>query len=174
MFRLKESMHVNAPIDRCFLLSTSIEIVQQTLHMTPVSGQLSGLIVDGSRLMWRGWKFGMPVKHETLITGYDRPHFFQDTMASGMFKQFQHDHRFEEVDGRTLLVDIVRFSLPLGPLGKIVAKTIVIPHVLDTMLKRFELLKRLAEGDDWERYIVLPGESSVTSPLADEVARIQS
>ena len=173
MYRLKESIHINAPIDRCFLLSTSIEIVQQTMHMTPVSGQTSGLIVNGSRLMWRGWKFGMPVKHETLITGYDRPSFFQDTMASGMFHQFQHDHRFEDIDGRTLLVDVVRFSLPFGPIGKLIAKRVVIPHVLETMVKRFELLKRLAEGDEWERYLVVPGQSPASSPIVDEVSRIQ-
>ena len=166
MYRLKESIHVNAPVDRCFLLSTSIEIVQQTLRMTPVSGQTSGLIVHGSRLMWHGWKFGMPVKHETLITGYNRPIFFQDTMVRGMFHEFQHDHRFEDIDGRTLLVDVVRFSLPLGPIGKVVAKRVVIPHILQTMVKRFELLKRLAEGDDWERYLVHAPDAAASSPLA--------
>jgi len=166
MYRLKESIHINAPIDRCFLLSTSIEIVQQTLRMTPVSGQTSGLIVNGSRLTWRGWKFGMPVKHETLITGYDRPSFFQDTMASGMFQHFQHDHRFQEIDGHTLLVDIVRFSLPLGPIGKLIAKQVVIPHILATMLERFALLKRLAEGDDWQRYLVPAPDDAAASTLA--------
>ena len=49
MYRLKESIHVNAPIDRCFLLSTSIEIVEQTLQLAPVKGQTSGLVGDGSR-----------------------------------------------------------------------------------------------------------------------------
>ena len=171
MYRIKESIHINAPIDRCFLLSTSIEIVAQTLHLTPVSGQTSGLIVNGSRLMWRGWKFGLPAWHETLITGYDRPFFFQDTMASGMFRDFQHDHRFEDIDGRTLLIDIVRFNMPLGPIGKAMAKAVVIPHVLDTMQKRFQLLKRLAEDSDWERYIVTA--PAAAAPLADEVSGIQ-
>jgi ligand-binding SRPBCC domain-containing protein len=173
MYRLKESIHINAPIDRCFLLSTSIEIVAQTLHLTPVSGQTSGLIVNGSRLLWRGWKFGLPAWHETLITGYNRPSFFQDTMASGMFRDFQHDHRFEDIDGRTLLIDIVRFNMPLGFIGKAMAKYIVIPHVLDTMQKRFQLLKRLAEGSDWEQYVVTAQAMTAASPLADEVSRIQ-
>jgi ligand-binding SRPBCC domain-containing protein len=161
MYRIKESIHVNAPIDRCFLLSTSIDIVAQTLHMTPVAGQTSGLIVNGSRVMWRGWKFGLPARHETLITGYDRPVFFQDTMASGMFREFQHDHRFQDIDGHTLLIDVVRFSLPFGPLSRPIAKGIVIPHILATMQNRFQLLKRIAEGPDWEQYLLaadrLPG-----------------
>jgi len=157
MYRIKESIHVNAPIDRCFLLSTSIDLVAQSLRMQPVSGQTTGLVVNGSRLTWRGWKFGLPAWHETLITAYDRPAFFQDTMASGMFRSFQHDHRFQDIDGQTLLIEIVRFSLPLGPLGKAVAKRIVIPHILATMQNRFQLIKRIAESSDWEQYVIASG-----------------
>ncbi len=153
MFRLKESVHVNAPVDRCFLLSTSIALVEKTIGMKPVEGKTRGLITMGDQLVWRGWKFGLPSMHETLITGYERPSFFQDTMGRGYFKQFQHDHRFEEIDGRTLMVDVVRFSLPLGPLGQVVGKHVVVPHVLGLMLRRFDLLKRIAEGPDWQRYI---------------------
>lgn len=174
MYRLKESIHVNAPIDRCFLLSTSIQIVEKTLRLKPVAGQTSGLVVDGSRLTWRGWKFGLPARHETVITRYDRPHFFQDTMARGMFRQFSHDHRFEDIDGHTLLIDIVRFSMPLGPMGKLMAKQVVIPHILDTMQRRFQLLKRIAEGSDWEQYLVNPSESASTSRLSTQNTGIQS
>ena len=42
MFRLKHSIHVNAPIERCFLLSTSIALVEQTLKMHPVKGKTTG------------------------------------------------------------------------------------------------------------------------------------
>jgi ligand-binding SRPBCC domain-containing protein len=153
MFRVKESMHVNAPADRCFLLATSIPLVQQILGMKPVAGKTSGLVVNGDRLMWRGWKFGLPSHHETLITGYDRPAFFQDTMGRGMFQHFQHDHRFDDIDGRTLMTDVVRFSLPLGGPGHLVAKYIVVPHVLSLLQSRFQLLKRVAESDDWQQYL---------------------
>jgi len=152
-YRLKESIHVNAPLDRCFLLSTSVPIVQQTLQMTPVAGKTTGLVHEYDHVLWRGWKFGLPAWHESVITRYERPAFFQDTMARGLFSNFQHDHRFEDIDGRTLMIDIVRCSMPLGPIGSLVAKRVVIPHILDTMLKRFALIKRIAEGPDWERYV---------------------
>ena len=109
--------------------------------------------MDHDRLVWRGWKFGIPARHETLITGYDRPQFFQDTMGKGYFKQFQHDHHFEWVDGHTLMRDVVRFSLPFGFAGRLVAKYIVVPHVMKLLRHRFEMLKRIAEGDDWEQYV---------------------
>ncbi len=74
-------------------------------------------------------------------------------MGRGRFSFFQHDHHFEEVDGHTLLRDIVTFSLPMGPAGRAVGKHIVVPHVLALMQERFKLIKRLAEGNDWERYV---------------------
>ena len=153
MFVIKDTIHINAPIDRVFLLSTSVELVAQTLQMQPVKGKTSGLIVDGDRLEWRGWKFGLPQRHETLITAYDRPTFFQDTMASGRFAFFQHDHHFSVLDGHVLLSDIVRFRMPFGPLGRLVGKYILVPHVRDLVVRRFELLKRLAETDQGRQYL---------------------
>lgn len=153
MFRVKDSIHVNAPRDRVFLLSTSIPLVQQILGMKPISGKTSGLVTDGDQLLWRGWKFGLPALHETFITRYERPQFFQDTMGRGMFKHFQHDHTFEEVDGQTLLVDTVRFSLPFGPAGHLAGNLLVVPHVVGLLKRRFALLKRTAEGPDWQHYL---------------------
>ena len=171
MFRLKESIHVNAPIDRCFLLATSIALVQQTLRLKPVEGKTTGLIVGGDQLIWRGWKFGLPAMHETLITGYDRPNFFQDTMGRGYFRKFQHDHLFEDIDGRTLMVDVVKFSMPFGPVGRVIGKQVVVPHVMGLLLARFNLLKRIAEGSDWERYLV--GAGQPVERVAAELSQVR-
>jgi ligand-binding SRPBCC domain-containing protein len=159
MFRLKESIHVSAPMDRCFLLSTSIELVERTIALKPVEGKTSGLVVGGDQLVWRGWKFGLPAMHETLITAYERPKYFQDTMGRGRFRFFQHDHHFERIDGQTVMWDVVRFSMPLGPVGRWIGRMIVVPHVLRLMRQRMELLRRIAEGSDWERYVVDATES---------------
>lgn len=161
MFRLKESIHVDAPLERCFLLSTSIDLVRHTIKLTPSIPH--GLIKMGDKLWWRGFKFGLPAAHQTLITGYDRPNFFQDTMGHGMFRHFQHDHFFKFIDGKTLMWDVVRFSLPLGFAGQQVGRRIVVPHVLDLMLSRFNLLKRLAEGPEWENYIPSAADRDIAS-----------
>ena len=153
MFRVKDSMHVQAPVDRVFLLATSVPLVEKILGMRPVEGNTRGLIGNKDRVLWRGWKFGLPTVHETLITRYERPAFFQDTQGHGRFRFFQHDHEFHEVDGQTLMLDVVRFSLPFGALGRLVGKYIVVPYVLKLMGRRVLLLKRTAEGSDWERWI---------------------
>ncbi|HEV2708820.1 MAG TPA: hypothetical protein VGU67_01295 [Edaphobacter sp.] len=158
MFVVSDKIHVNAQIERCFLLSTSLELVKRSLKMRLVeseSTKTSGLVVGGDRLMWRGWVFGLPQLHETLITKYERPNLFQDTMGQGRFKRFQHDHFFTEIGGRTLLNDKVRFSLPFGWMTKPVARLVVMPHISRLLRQRLELLKRVAESDEWEKY--LPG-----------------
>jgi|ERR1700733_9096780 ligand-binding SRPBCC domain-containing protein len=153
MFNVKDSIHIYAPIERCFLLSTSIELVERTLEMRPVGGKTAGMIVDGDRVMWSGWKFGLAQRHESLITRYERPTFFQDTMGRGRFKQFQHDHQFFEVDGHTLLTDKVRFSLPLGRLGKLFGRQVMVPYICGLLRQRMTLLKQVAEGEEWRQYL---------------------
>jgi hypothetical protein len=63
LFSVHESIHIAAPIERCFALSTRIELVQRTLGMVPIEGGLrEGHIAANSRVVWRGWKFGLPAR----------------------------------------------------------------------------------------------------------------
>lgn len=152
-FTLRDSVLIDAPIERCFLLSTSIEVVAITLGMRPVEGKLAGTIVAGDQLVWRGWKFGLPQMHETLITGFERPVYFQDTMGRGRFAAFQHDHFFTQLEDGTLLVDELRFSMRFGWAGELVAVWVMCPHIRGLLRRRFALLKRLAEGDGWRKHL---------------------
>jgi ligand-binding SRPBCC domain-containing protein len=147
---LRDSTTIAAPIERCFLLSTHIDTVRQTLALTPVAGRTSGHVVMGDRVTWRGWKFFLPQVHHTLITQYREPTFFQDTQERGRFARFRHDHHLTETIDGTLLEDEVRFALPFGPLGRLVARVILIPHIRKLLRQRFALLKRLAETDAWK------------------------
>ncbi len=160
-FVVRDSALLEAPIGRCFLLSTSIDLVQRTLGMRPSakeSKKAAGMIEAGDQLVWRGWKFGLPAMHETLITAYDRPNHFQDTMGRGRFARFQHDHWFEAGPGAagneaTELRDEVRFALPLGWAGAMVGRWIMAPYVRALVRRRFALLKQVAEGEEWRRYL---------------------
>jgi ligand-binding SRPBCC domain-containing protein len=156
LFTVSDSIHIHAPIERCFLLSTSLELVGQVLEMHPVEGgsrKTAGLMVQGDRIEWHGWLFGLPHVHQSLVTRYERPDFFQDTMVRGRFKQYQHDHRFTEIDGHTLLVDKLRLSLPFGWPGKMVARHVMVPHISQLLRRRMQLLKQVAESAEWQRYL---------------------
>jgi ligand-binding SRPBCC domain-containing protein len=155
MYQVKDSTHIHAPIDRIFALSTSVDIVRITLEMRPIKGRTTGHVLAGDTIEWRGWKFGLPQRHTSVISGYDAPIFFQDTQLKGRFAHFHHDHHLQEIDGHVFAYDKVHFSLPFGPLGKIVAKRLMIPLITKLLARRFALLKRLAEGEGWRDY--LPG-----------------
>jgi len=160
---IHEAIHIHAPIERCFALSTRIELVQRTLRMTPIGDLTAGHITANSRVTWQGWKFGLPTTHHTLITAFEPPHtfantraaFFQDTQERGRFAFFQHDHHFHEVadpiDGRptTTLRDEIRFALPFGPLGRLAAKLVLAPHIRKLAHQRFALIRQLAETEGW-------------------------
>ena len=153
MFEVKDSVRIAAPVERVFRLSTSVELVRRTLGMRPVGGRVAGHVVAWDTVEWRGWKFGLPQMHTSLITGYEEPIFFQDTQRRGRFAEFHHDHFFEETAGGTLLRDAVYFSLPLGWAGRMVGKAILVPHVAGLLRQRFGLLKELAEGAGWREVL---------------------
>jgi len=145
-FTHRDTIHIAAPITRCFALSTDLEVVRRELRMEPVEGKRTGNVVLNDRILWRGWKFGLPQAHESLITAFEAPVFFQDTMLRGRFRTFQHDHHFTPTPTGTLLEDEIRFSLPFGPLGALIARHILLPYMRDVLHRRFHLLKSLAEA----------------------------
>ena len=57
------------------------------------------------------------LQHTSRITQYEPPTFFQDVMTAGLFKSFEHNHRFQRQDGETVMRDELRFAAPLGVLG---------------------------------------------------------
>jgi ligand-binding SRPBCC domain-containing protein len=153
VFLLSDSALVHAPIERCFKLSCSLELVHEELGMNAVSGRKTGLVTGGDIVRWEGWQLGLKHHHVSKISGYEAPVFLQDTMLDGRFKYFQHDHHMTATTDGTLLSDELRFSLPFGALGALVARRIMVPHIRKLLKSRFARIKRIAEGDDWQKYL---------------------
>jgi ligand-binding SRPBCC domain-containing protein len=105
---------IAAPAERCFLLSLSIDLHVDSASRTgerAVGGVTSGLIHMGQRVTWEGRHFGIRQRFTSEITACECPDFFQDTMVSGAFATFQHDHIFEELQGKTRMIDELRNNL---------------------------------------------------------------
>jgi len=165
IFTLRDSIFVHAPIDRCFQLTRSIALVHEELGMSAVHGRTAGLVVGGDLVRWEGWQLGLKHFHVSQISGFEEPVFLQDSMLDGRFKTFQHDHHLkEQPDGSTLLQDEVRFSLPFGILGRIVARWIMVPHIRRLLHNRFKRIKRIAESNDWKNY--LPQQDGISQIVA--------
>jgi ligand-binding SRPBCC domain-containing protein len=71
----------------------------------------------GTLLDYRLRLHGAPVRWRTRIEQWDPPHGFVDVQLRGPYRRWHHTHTFEPHRGGTLMRDVVRYALPLGPLG---------------------------------------------------------
>ena len=155
MFTLRHGLLIQAPIGLCFALSTHLRVVEGVLGMLPLEGRSAGLVTAGDTVRWEGMRFGFANYHVSLVLPdtWDPPHFFQARMIAGRFRSFEHDHSFVETANGTFLDDCIRFAMPFGRAGDLVGRAVVVPHILGLMRRRFSLLKRLAETEEWRDYL---------------------
>lgn len=155
MFTLRDTILIQAPIERVFALSCSVAIVERELGMHPASGRTTGLVTAGDIIRWEGMQLGFPNYHLSLIVPdtWEPPHFFQDRMIAGRFRSFEHDHRLTETPEGTRLDDEVRFSMKRRWGGALTGRFILAPHIRGLMRRRFHLLKHLAETEEWRCYL---------------------
>jgi len=74
----------------------------------------TGALID-YRLRW-----GLvPIRWRTEIRSWERPVAFVDFQLRGPYRLWDHTHTFQEVPGGTRMTDVVRYALPLGPLGRL-------------------------------------------------------
>jgi ligand-binding SRPBCC domain-containing protein len=149
---------IAAPVERCFLLSLSLDLHQDLASRTQeraVAGRTRGIIGPGETVTWTGRHFGVSLTHESIISGYDRPRYFQDSMLKGVFSTFVHDHFFRSQGAGTLMRDELRFAAPLGALGRLVEKVALRRHMEDFLRDRNRGIARVAESQAsvWSVYL---------------------
>ena len=153
MVQLKLMTTIEAPIERCFDLSRSIEVhllgTEQTGEQA-VGGVTSGLIGPGEFVRWRATHLGVRQYLASQITSYNRPFYFQDTMMEGAFQFMQHDHFFKELSpGRTEMEDRFVFAAPFAFLGLLSEKLVLKRYMRTLLTHRNAILKQVAESDKW-------------------------
>ena len=80
----------------------------------------SGSFSEGTQICYGLTLHGIPIYWRTEILQWDSPHRFVDVQRSGPYKLWHHTHRFEAHEGGTRMIDMVRYKLPFGVLGRIV------------------------------------------------------
>jgi len=153
---IKIDTFINAPKERCFKLSTSIDLHKISADQTKeeaIAGRTSGLIQLHETVTWRAKHFGIWFKMKVKIVDFENPNYFVDEMIKGPFKYMRHRHDFESKDNGTLMKCTFEFASPFGPIGSIVDKLIMRKHMTNFLEKRNQTIKTFAESDQWKEVL---------------------
>ena len=147
---------INVPIERVFDLARSIDLHKDTMSKydeKAVAGVTSGLIKMSETVTWEATHFGIRQNLTSKITAFECPSHFRDSMVKGVFKGFDHDHFFKQSGAETQIRDVFDYNSPLGILGWIADALFVEKHLREMLRERNQLIKRIAESDDWRKFL---------------------
>lgn len=148
---------VYAPIERVFDLARSIDLHVASMSASdekPVAGVMSGLIGMDETVTWEATHFGVRQRLTSKVTGLERPRFFRDSMVSGAFARFDHDHFFDQTnENETVLRDRFDYDSPLGILGNIADWLFLESYMTRMLEERNCLIKQTAESDEWRKFL---------------------
>jgi ligand-binding SRPBCC domain-containing protein len=150
MPRIELSTVINAPIERCFDLSRSIDLHMESTKATgehAIAGRTSGLIELAETVTWRAKHLGIWQNLTSKISRFEYPNYFTDEIVSGAFKSFRHDHLFSFVDGQTIMKDVFDFESPLGVLGKLANALFLTSYMRKLLITRNQVIKHAAENN---------------------------
>jgi uncharacterized protein (TIGR01777 family) len=106
---------------------------------------------EGALIDYQIHLLGVPVRWRSLITAYEPPHRFVDQQLNGPYSFWHHTHEFEEVPEGTLVRDTVRYSLPLGALGDLVAGRFVAGDLEEIFRYRRKVIASVFPETDFDK-----------------------
>jgi ligand-binding SRPBCC domain-containing protein len=148
---LKIQTHINAERTIVFDLARSIDLHKLSTQHTneeAIAGVTSGLIGLNESVTWRARHFGIYQKLTSKITAFESPNYFVDEMQKGIFKEFKHEHIFEETENGTLMIDIFNYISPLGIIGRLADYWFLKKYMKNLLVKRNSVIKEFAEKDN--------------------------
>src|ERR1019366_149517 len=170
MIRIEETTVIDAPIDRCFELSRSVEVhlvanVHRGEQALAVGGVTSGLVGLSQQVTWRAKHFGVWQNLTSKTTALEQPSYFQVTMIQGIFRFMQADHLVRTLpSGATEMKDIFSIAAPLPFLGPLAEALFLLRYMLALLRERNAVIKQIAESSEWRHYLPSPSERREEPP----------
>jgi hypothetical protein len=159
MIRLEEVTVVEAPIERCFDLARSVEVhlvanIHSGEQALAIGDITSGLPELSQQVTWRAKHFGFWQNLTSRFTAMRPPTYFQATMVEGIFRSMQADHYFRTLpSGATEMKDLFRVVAPLPVFGPLAETLFLRRYMLRLLRERNAVIKRIAESEEWQRYL---------------------
>ena len=123
-YELRSDIMVNAPLEQVWTFFSNPKNLQritpdymrfQLVKCPQVETIFDGMIIE---YIVRPI-LNVPLRWVTEITDVRPPFSFTDIQLKGPYSMWNHFHSFESVGGQTKMLDIVKYAMPLGPLGKL-------------------------------------------------------
>ncbi|MEM9347443.1 MAG: SRPBCC family protein [Planctomycetota bacterium] len=141
---------IQAPLDSCFDLSRDIGFHIRSLEHTnekAVAGRTEGLIELHETVTWQAKHLGMTRRIAVRVSAMDRPTHFRDEQVEGPFRQFVHDHGFEDLGGGvTRMRDVITFASPFGVSGWVVDRVFLKAYLRRLIQQRCSAIKNQLES----------------------------
>lgn len=143
---------IHAPLARVFDLAISVDAHEASMRASgeqAIAGVTSGVLAFGDTVTWRARHLGVWWRLTSRITAYQRPLRFVDEQVRGPFHRWHHEHLFswDEAAQATLMRDVIRFSSPLGPVGRLVDLLLLGRYMRAMIVRRNRYLAWHAEQE---------------------------
>jgi len=98
----------------------------------------------GALIDYRIWLRIVPMRWRTKITVWEPPYRFVDEQIRGPYRQWIHEHTFEQIGREVAVRDHVRYAVPGGPgLERLAHAMLVKPDIDRIFAYRVEAMNRL-------------------------------
>lgn len=110
--------------------------------VTSTGGPVLGL---GDEVTFRARHFGVPFRMTARVVALERPGRIVDEQVRGPFCSLRHEHMFVAEGEETVLTDRLTIRAPLGSLGSVVARYVLVPHLRRVLEVRAAHLRAVLE-----------------------------
>ena len=164
MIRLEETTVIDAPIERCFDLSRSVEVHlvanvhygEQALAVCEITSGLVGLSPAGHLACQTLRRLAEPDQQDH---GSGAPVLFSGHDDSRHLPFMQADHLFRSLpSGATEMKDLFPVAAPLPFLGPLAEALFLRRYMLALLRERNAVIKNIAESFEWQQYLPSPAE----------------
>ena len=173
MYDLHTQIRLPRPLDEVFRFFSNphnLEILTpKWLHfhvLTPKSIPIR----QGAKIDYKLRFRGIPLRWQSEITSWRPPFGFTDEQRKGPYRQWIHEHTFEEVDGMSVVGDHVRYAI-LG--GSFINHLFVKKDVEKIFRFRENQLRKLFDAPRCRSRLIMDepsGETRQTEKSIDESA----
>lgn len=144
--QLYYEQRIDLPLDDTFAFFAdpkNLERITPPFLNFAITSLPDGELEAGSLIHYRLRLHGIPLRWRTRIERWDPPHTFVDVQERGPYALWHHTHEFEADGSGTIVRDRVRYRLPAGSLGNLVAGRFVAADLAEVFRYRHAQLERL-------------------------------